>query len=172
MPADGNRARRCGVYVRVTPRRRFFATAIVGGSAGSLLMDLTQYAWARAFERDRPSDDQDEETEAITAVVALLGRLAPGAFPERNSEAIGRAIHYVFGVGFAAAYLALLPARRPAFVRGAIFGTVLWLISDRILIPVFKLGRPWSRYSVSERSNALVSHLAYALTVEFARRPD
>jgi uncharacterized membrane protein YagU involved in acid resistance len=155
----------------MTPRGIFSTTAIVGGGAGSLLMDLTQYAWAAAFERRRPSDDQDEETEAITAVFALLGRLAPGAFPKENAETIGRAIHYLFGIGFAAAYFALLPNRRPAFVRGAAFGIVLWLISDRIFIPLFKLGRPWSRYSVSERSNALASHLAYALTVEFARRP-
>jgi hypothetical protein len=98
-----------------------YAAAIVGGSAGSFAMDVVQYTWARAFERNRPSGDQDEETE-------------------------------------------------PAIVRGAMFGIVLWLISDQLLIPLFKLGRPWSLYSVSERSNALVSHLAYALIVEFARR--
>jgi hypothetical protein len=46
---------------------------------------------------------------------------------------------------------------------------LLWLLSDRILIPLFKLGRPWSRYSPAERSNAFVSHLAYALAVEFTR---
>jgi uncharacterized membrane protein YagU involved in acid resistance len=155
----------------MTPRGSFYISAIVGGGAGSLLMDLTQYAWAGAFERRRPSGDQDEETEAITAVIALLARLAPSMFPQENAQAIGRAIHYIFGIGFAAAYLRLLPNRRPGFVRGAAFGIVLWLVSDRMLIPLFKLGRPWSRYSVSERSNALVSHLAYALTVEFARRP-
>jgi Protein of unknown function (DUF1440) len=154
----------------VTPRRRIYAAAIVGGSAGSLAMDVVQYTWARAFERNRPSGDQDEETEAITAVAALLGRMAPGVFRPGDAAAIGRVIHYGFGIAFAAAYLTALPRRRPAFVRGATFGIVLWLISDRLLIPLFKLGRPWSRYSVSERSNALVSHLAYALIVEFARR--
>jgi hypothetical protein len=157
------------VYVPVTPRRRLYAMALVGGSAGSLAMDITQYAWAKAFERNRPSDDQDEETEAIAAVVALLTRIAPRAFQPTNAAAIGRAIHYLFGVGFAAAYLALLPNQRPQVIRGAAFGIVLWLVSDRILIPLFKLGRPWSRYSVSERSNALASHLAYALIVKFAR---
>jgi uncharacterized membrane protein YagU involved in acid resistance len=50
--------------------------------------------------------------------------------------------------------------------RGAVFGTALWILSDRILIPAFKLGRPWGRYSRSERTNALVSHLAYAMVVE------
>lgn len=133
-------------------------------------MDLTQFAWAKAFESNRPSSDQDEETEAITAVVAFLTRLSPRVFRATNAPAIGRAIHYVFGIAFAAAYLATLPNRRPTLLRGAVFGTLLWLLSDRILIPVFKLGRPWSRYSVTERSNALVSHLAYAIVVEFSRR--
>jgi hypothetical protein len=64
----------------------------------------------------------------------------------------------------------LLPNRRPQVIRGTAFGIVLWLVSDRILIPLFKLGRPWSRYSISVRSNALASHLAYALIVEFACR--
>lgn len=154
----------------MSSRRRLTAIAIVGGAAASLCMDATQFAWARAFERKRPSNDQDEETEAITAVVAWLGRLLPRLSHATNAAATGRAIHYVFGIGFAAAYLSLLPGRRPAVTRGAVFGTLLWLVSDRILIPVLKLGRPWSRYSISERSNALVSHLVYALVVEFSRR--
>ncbi len=153
----------------MTPRQQFVASAVVGGSAGSLAMDLAQFGWAQALERNRPSGDHDEETEAITAVVGYLTRFAPSVFPQAKAETIGRVIHYVFGIGFAAAYYYLLPSRRPAKTRAAVFGTLLWLLSDRILIPVFKLGRPWSRYSVSERSNALVSHLTYALVVEYAR---
>jgi len=153
----------------MTPRWRFALAAIVGGGVASLVMDITQYAWAHLLERDRPIDDQDEETEAITSVVAILTRLAPSAFPAANSAAIGRAIHYVFGIGFAAGYFYILPKGPATIVRGSVFGTLLWLLSDRILIPVFKLGRPWSRYNVTERSNALVSHLAYAIVVEFSR---
>ncbi|MGD0473159.1 MAG: hypothetical protein ABSB70_08060 [Candidatus Velthaea sp.] len=72
-------------------------------------------------------------------------------------------------MAFATAYLRLWPGRRPSLLRGAAFGIALWLLSDRILIPLLKLGRPWSRYSIGERSNAVVSHLAYALIVECAR---
>jgi uncharacterized membrane protein YagU involved in acid resistance len=156
----------------VTPRQRFLTAALLGGGVGALAMDVAQLAWAAALERNRPSDDQDEETEAITAVVAFLTRMAPSVFRKANAPAIGRGIHYLFGVAFAGAYFALIPNRRPTLVRGSVFGTLLWLLSDRILIPVFKLGRPWSRYSVTERSNALVSHLAYAIVVEYARPRD
>jgi hypothetical protein len=153
----------------MSPRQRFLTSAIVGGSVASLCMDVAQYTWAFLLERDRPSGDQDEETEAITSVVAILTRLSPGTFPAANAAQIGRVIHYVFGIGFAAGYLYLLPRGPATLLRGSVFGTLLWLLSDRILIPVFKLGRPWSRYSVTERSNALVSHLVYAIIVEFSR---
>lgn len=132
-------------------------------------MDIAQFMWAQILERDRSPDDQDEETEAITAVVGYLTRFAPRVFRAADAKAIGHTIHYVFGIGFATAYLYLLPNRRPTATRSAVFGTLLWLLSDRILIPVFKLGRPWARYSVTERSNALISHLAYALVVEYSR---
>ncbi len=153
----------------MTPQQRFVATAIVGGIAGSLGMDIAQAAWSKVLERDRSPDVQDEETEAITSVVGYLTRFAPGVFPARGAKTIGHVIHYLFGIGFAAAYVYVLPNRKPASVRAATFGTLLWLLSDRILIPVFRLGRPWARYSMSERSNALVSHLVYAFGVEYAR---
>lgn len=166
---SGNAAEPRVVYAGVSARRRLVVSAIAGGTAGALLMDVTQYVWARVFERDRPNGDQDEETEAITAVVAWLTRAAPAALSDADAALLGRAIHYLFGIAFAGAYFLGVRSGRPAAVRGAVFGTLLWLISDRILIPAFKLGRPWSRYSPAERANALVSHLVYALTVEYTR---
>jgi hypothetical protein len=165
----GNRFGPRVVYAGVSPRRRLLLSALAGGSAGAFLMDITQFVWAQAFERNRPSGDQDEETEAITSVVAWLMRAAPAVLRDADAALLGRAIHYLFGVAFAAGYVALVPARRPVALRGAVFGTLLWLASDRVLIPAFKLGRPWSRYSPAERANALASHLVYALTVEYTR---
>jgi hypothetical protein len=153
----------------MSPRQRFLVSAVAGGSAGSLLMDVTQFVWAHALERRRPVDDQDEETEAITSVVRLLRALLPSLLHGADSAVLGRVIHYTFGVAFAAVYFRALPAPRPELSRGLVFGTLLWLVSDRILIPLLKLGRPWSRYSVSERTNALASHLVYAVVVEFSR---
>jgi len=37
------------------------------------------------------------------------------------------------------------------------------------LIPAFRLGRSWERYSRSERFNALASHLAYGVVLEAMR---
>jgi uncharacterized membrane protein YagU involved in acid resistance len=141
--------------------------ALVGGVAGSFAMDVAQNLFTGIFERNRPPEVQDEEVEAIVGVVRVIAKYAPIVGTERVAGPVGHALHYAFGCGFALAYVAVRE-RVPAIgiAGGAVFGTALWIVSDRVLIPAFKLGRPWARYSPSERTNALVSHLAYAMTVE------
>jgi hypothetical protein len=47
--------------------------------------------------------------------------------------------------------LTALPGRQPANVRGAMFGIVLWFISDRLLIPLLSSG---GRGRVTASANA------------------
>ena len=149
--------------------RRLTAT-IGGGLAASFAMDVVANAWARAFEKTRAATDLDEEVEAIASVVRMLAAWMPTLSGEARARAAARALHYLFGVGFAWVYVAAVPrARWIASSGGVPFGAGLFVLSDRILIPVFKLGRPWGGYSRSERANALVSHLAYGVVLEFAR---
>jgi hypothetical protein len=98
------------------PRCRLYAP-IAGGSAGSLAMDIVQYAWARTFEQHRANDEQDEETEAIGRVVTLLGNLVPRIFPRANAAATGHVVHYFFASGICDGVSAALP--RPAAVTAA-----------------------------------------------------
>ncbi len=90
-----------------------------------------------------------------------------GQYADKHPGTVGRIIHYVFGTGFAYAYAAAR-TRVPqiAVGRGLAFGGALWLLSDAILIPAAHLGRPLWRYSFAERLNAVLSHLAYAATLE------
>ncbi len=141
--------------------------ALFAGAAGSFAMDVVQDGFAAAFERDRPQGDRDEETEAIVNVVARIAPLVPGGWVGRNPGIAGRVLHYAFGCGFGAAYAAARTrSRRVAAGGGLAFGGALWLLSDTILIPAAHLGRCWSRYTLAERANAVLSHLAYAATVE------
>jgi len=149
-------------------------TALVGTAAGvaaAFAMDVVQDGLATLLERDRASDDRDEEVEAIEAVVRLVGTFVPGLASERRSHVTARALHYAFGIAFACAYVA---ATRPlgwlAAGGGVTFGTGLFVLSDRILIPMLKLGRSWDRYSRSERLNAWASHVAYGVVLEYVRR--
>lgn len=134
-------------------------------------MDLVQDGFAALFERSRAEGDLDEEVEGIVSVVRVIGRVVPGLTNERRTRAAGRAIHYVLGVGFAAAYV-VAHERAPwiGISSGVAFGTALFLLSDRVLIPALKLGRSWERYSRAERANALLSHVVYGVVVDLARR--
>ncbi len=146
-------------------------TALVGTAAGvaaAFAMDVVQDGLATLLERDRESDDRDEEIEAV---VRLVETFVPGLASERRSHVTARALHYAFGIAFACAYVA---ATRPfgwlAAGGGVAFGTGLFVLSDRILIPMLKLGRSWDRYSRSERLNAWASHVAYGVVLDYVRR--
>jgi uncharacterized protein YbjT (DUF2867 family) len=151
---------------RGTPRTHVVA-ALVAGAAGSLAMDLIQEGFTALFDRQHDPEKPDEETEAIVGVVARISKLLPSEALRRNPRTAGRVIHYVFGGGFALAY-AVVRSRQPkvGMGMGLAFGVALWVLSDTILIPATRLGRPWWRYSPAQRANALLSHLCYAATVE------
>ena len=147
---------------------------IVGGLGGSLAMDLAYLVSSVRLDRHHPSDDVDEETEAIVSCVRRLAPHQPIAFVRERPRLTGRAIHYAFGCGFAALYRTLKP-RVPAIgaAKGLVYGVAVWLLSDAALIPAAHLGREWFRYSREERAAALLSHLAFAVCVDAAaeRRP-
>ncbi len=144
--------------------------AIVGGAAASFAMDVVQDGFAALVERRRAPGDRDEEVEAIETVVRLVGKLAPDLASDGVAHVTARALHYAFGIGFAWAYVAATRrAPKLAAGRGVAFGTGLFVLSDRILIPMLKLGRSWDRYSRTERLDAWLSHVAYGAVLESAR---
>jgi hypothetical protein len=155
----------------VKPMPGPLSASLAGGIAASLAMDLVQGAFGVLSARGRAEGDRDEEVEAIASVVRILANAAPGVFPRRYARAQAYAVHYAFGVAFAAAYVTGV-TRAPwlAASRGVAFGSGLFLLSDRILIPALKLGRSWARYSKLERANALLAHVAYGVVLEGARR--
>jgi len=149
----------------------YWKASLAGGIGASFAMDLVQDGFTAVFERGRVEGELDEEVEGIASVVRALSGVLPALFPASRSHEEARVIHYVFGVGFAAAYVAGV-RRAPwlATSNGLAFGAGLFLLSDRILIPVLKLGRSWARYSRTERANALLSHLTYGFVLDLARR--
>ena len=151
-------------------RARELIAGVGGGMVASYAMDVVQDLWDALFERGRAPQDLDEETEAIASVVRVIGRVAPVVRGERHERFAAKAVHYVLGVAFAGAYAAAVPrVRALAAAGGFAFGAGLFVLSDRILIPMLKLGRSWDRYSRSERANAFVSHVAYGVVLETVR---
>jgi uncharacterized membrane protein YagU involved in acid resistance len=155
--------------MKAQQRARVLAS-VVGGVAASFAMDVVQNGWAAVFERRRPEDQRDEEVDGIASVVRVIGRFVPALRSDRDSNTAARVVHYVFGVGFGAAYVyGVDRAEWLTTSSGVVFGSALFVLSDRVLIPALKLGREWSRYTRSERANAYVSHVAYGVVLELAR---
>jgi len=149
----------------------FWRASLVGGIASSFAMDVAQDVLAMLFERGRPPGELDEEVEGIAGVLRSFATLAPAWFPPRWAPLEARALHYAFGIGFAAAYVA--GTRRATWLGasgGTAFGAGLFLLSDRFLIPALKLGRSWQRYSRAERANAFLSHVVYGVVLEAIRQ--
>jgi hypothetical protein len=165
--SKGEAERQSGI-VPASPRRADLTLAsLAAGCVASLVMDFVQDAFDRSFERDRADDDRDEETEAIVSVVRLFAYGLPFLRPAGPSGIAGRVFHYVAGAALAAGYARVRQRHPRASVGGGLgLGFALWLASDVVLIPALRLGRPLLRYSAAERTNALVSHLAYGATVE------
>ena len=144
-----------------------WAPVFTAGVLGSLAMDLVQNGFSAVFERGRADDDRDEETEAIVSVVRLIASYVPYGLAKNKPAIVGRVLHYAFGSAFAIAYCGVRERRsKVGCLYGLPFGLGLWLFSDVLLIPAAKLITPQRRYSLAERLNAVVSHLAYAVTVE------
>ncbi len=144
--------------------------SVIGGVAASFAMDVVQNGWAAIFERRRAEDQRDEEVDGIASVVRVIGRFVPALRSDRDSNLAARVVHYAFGVGFGAAYV--YGADRAPWLTtssGVVFGSALFVLSDRVLIPALKLGRSWSRYTRSERANAYLSHVAYGVVLELTR---
>lgn len=151
-------------------RQRLLAGCAAGLLAG-LAMDLVQDGWQRAFERSRGDRNSgDLEVEALSAIARRIGERVPALASPTGAFLSRTVVHYGAAVAFGAAYV--LVARGGKNVRASnwiVFGTGLWIVNDRYLIPFLRLGRSWSEYDLAERGNALASHLAYALVLEAAR---
>ncbi|HEX8791864.1 MAG TPA: DUF1440 domain-containing protein [Polyangiaceae bacterium] len=164
----------------MTPVRAFLAGA-AAGALGSLAQDAFFALTSRMQPKKRvaafepPEPEQRSETPAQTiarrAVEGMLGR----EFLEDEWRA-GRIVHYAYGSAWGAAYG--LAAESYAPVRtaagGLAFGAALWMASDNLILPFFRLSAWPNRRSLAEHAYALAAHLVYGAAVwgafEAARR--
>jgi uncharacterized membrane protein YagU involved in acid resistance len=76
-------------------------------------------------------------------------------------------VHYSFGSAWGAAYGLTAPSvRRLATLPGGLaFGTLVWLVSDNLIVPGFRLAGWPQRYPVKNHAYAIAAHLVYGSTV-------
>jgi hypothetical protein len=101
---------------------------------------------------------------AAEAAAGAVGR----RIPEERKGLGGWIVHYAYGVGWGAAFA--LGARalgpRAPIVTGLAFGAALWLLSDELLVPLFRFSRPPARYPATTHAKGLATHLVYGVATD------
>lgn len=165
---------------RMTPIRALVVGA-AAGILGNVVQDLFSAATARiapvtpkrAFTP--PESEQREETPTQTVARRTVENLVDRG-PLEHKKAGGEIVHYVYGTAWGALY-GLLAESFPALrtpAGGLAFGATVWMASENVILPLFRL-RAWpQRYPLKIHAYDLAAHLAYGAAVcgafEAARR--
>jgi len=115
--------------------------------------------------RHHQEDATERLAECLTWEVAGLHLTA------RQKQWLGTMVHYLFGVGSAAAYgllVEVLPLSRAG--SGLPFGTAVWLGADEGAVPLLGLSTSPAEQPLSVHLTSIGTHWAYGLTTEFLRR--
>lgn len=165
---------------RMSPMRAWIAGA-AAGALGSFAQDLF-FGATSSIAPEAPKEaftppEREQQEETPTETVAR--RSAETFFetgPITNKKRAGKMVHYAYGSAWGGAYGLLagsLPSVRTA-LGGVLYGAALWMVSENLLLPAFRL-RGWpQRYPLKVHAYDLAAHVVYGAAVwgafEAARR--
>jgi putative membrane protein len=151
---------------------------IVAGAAAGLVaawvMNQFLAAWTKAekalqdpTEAKQPQGEDSTEMVADAIVHSFTGRHLNKA----DKQKAGPIVHYAFGSLMGGVYGAIAeysPQSRRSF--GTLFGTVLFVGADEIVVPALGLGKPPTEEPLSSQAAHWAAHMVYGATVEAVRR--
>jgi hypothetical protein len=144
---------------------------LVAGALGAAMQSLffklsssiTPEPPKHAFEPPDPRQKEESETETVARRVAtgLMRKRTP------SDEALaraGQAVHFGFGALWGVPYALLREAlkKRPPLAEILGYGAFVWMVSDNLILPSFKLAAWPQKYPVKTHAYAVAAHLAYA----------
>ncbi len=139
---------------------------VVGAWAQDQFFRATK-KWTPAPSAVPPSEGRPEfaarhETPLETVARRLIEDLMKrGPLDEAGKKRVARAVHYAFGAGWGGLY-ALSRETAPR-LPASVFGAAVWMLSDNLLLPAFRVALWPSQYRAAEHHYALQAHLAYGL---------
>ena len=156
---------------------------VIGGLAGTWVMNHFQAWWSRAVHGTEPmsaagrhdardwqelAEGQNSNELAAQAVAEhTLGR----PLDRRELKVGATAIHFAFGAAMGGVYGALYevsPATRQ--MGGAAFGTAVWAAADEVAMPALGLSGPTTEHPPERHVHAFASHIVFGVTTEIVRR--
>jgi hypothetical protein len=149
---------------------RGLAAGAIGAGAQSLFFFATK-KW-RPSPTEIPPGSGKPEVEAIgetnietVARRTTEGLMRRGPLDAASKSAAGSLVHYAFGAAWGGLYGL---ARETTRVSSLGFGAVVWMASDNLLLPAFRLTAWPARYSVKEHHYALQAHFVYGVSTAAA----
>ncbi|AKF08807.1 DUF6789 family protein [Sandaracinus amylolyticus] len=142
---------------------RGLAAGILGSAAQDVFFALTSRIAPKPPEGVFvPPEPEQLEESAPETVARRAAALLQRPLPVDKARA-GHAVHYAFGGAWGAAYGATAATFPKASgpIGGAAFGMLVWVASNDLLLPAFKLAAWPTHYPVRSHLYAIAAHLAY-----------
>ncbi len=142
---------------------------MVAGMAGAALQSLFFRATARwspeptsvaPANGGKPAREQSENTLETAGRRVVEGLMKRGPLRAAEKRRAATAVHYLFGAAWGGLYGLWRESGRSS---GTAFGALVWLASDNLILPAFRLAGWPRRYRLAEHGYALQAHLAYGV---------
>ena len=154
---------------RKTPIRALLegvVAGVVGAGVQTLFFRATaKLAPAPPKQAFRPPEPQQADEDALQTVArrAVEGLAQRGPLDARDKERAGQIVHYGFGAAWGGLYGLLRASYPRLWSASGIGGFALgvWVLSDNVILPGFKLAAWPHRYPLRSHAYALAAHLAY-----------
>lgn len=149
---------------------RGLVAGAIGAGVQSVFFKATRRWTPQPTRLPKELQKPEAEAQEESALQTLARRTADGLMqrgpisPETKSAAAS-AVHY----GFGAAWGGLYALCRESFPTSPVlFGLGVWMASDNLLLPAFRLAAWPQHYSLKEHHYAIQAHLAYGLSTAAA----
>ncbi|UJR78625.1 DUF6789 family protein [Sandaracinus amylolyticus] len=149
---------------------RGVAAGIIGSAAQDVFFALTSRVAPKPPEDAFvPPEPEQLEESAPETVARRAAALMQRPLPVDKARA-GHAVHYAFGGAWGAAYgaTAAMVPKVAGPLGGAAFGALVWVASNDLLLPAFRLAAWPIHYPVRSHLYAIAAHVAYGAAMGIA----
>jgi len=142
---------------------------LIAGAIGAGIQSLFFKATSRLAPKPtelppgvaKPEPEAQKESSLETVARRFVEGLMQRGPLEKDAKArAASVVHYGFGALWGGLYAL---ARESAPLPPTLFGAVVWLASDNLILPAFRVAAWPQRYSLREHHYALHAHFAYGL---------
>ena len=147
---------------------------MIAGAIGAGVQSLFFKATARWMPKPtrlppalrKPEPEAQEESPLQTVSRRTVeGLMQRGPITKETKSAAGSAIHYLFGAAWGGVYALCRESFRTSPV---LFGLGVWMASDNLLLPTFRVAAWPQHYRLEEHHYAVHAHLVYGLSTSAA----